>query len=210
MKKKIRTRKNQQILLNQSFKIKKEFGGSLLRKSNAKTARPISTKEAMHIVLRSSLAKGQYSMLRKGTAQQIRHTVDKQAKQFGIRIYEYANVGNHIHILVHARHRVLFKSFLRSIAGLIARITLGAERGRAKLTNLKNTLKANSKLRSNSELQDNSILQKFWDQRPFTRIVTWKRDFMTVKKYVIQNFNEAMGFIAHQPRTWSKKSFSTS
>jgi len=198
MKKKIRYRKNQQMLFDRSFEIRKDFGGSLLRKSNAKTARPISTKEAMHIVLRSSFARGQYSMLRKNIAQQIRKVIDRQAKLFGIRIYEYANVGNHIHILVRAGNRNSFKSFLRSISGLIARITLGAERGRAKLTKLKNALRSNS------------ILQKFWDQRPFTRIVTWKRDFNAVKKYVIQNFNEAMGFITYQPRNWSKKSFSTS
>ena len=174
-KNKQKQRKAQQLLLDQSFKIRKDFGGSLLKKSHAKSARPLSTKEAMHIVLRSSVARGPLSMLKKETARKIAKALQAQAKQFHVKIYEFANVGNHLHLLVKASHRDLFKSFLRAISGLIARIVLGAERGQAK--NL-----------------------KFWDQRPFTRIVAWKKDFVGVKKYVIQNFNEAMGFTPYKPR----------
>ncbi len=174
-KTKIKYRKNQQLLLDQSFKIKKVFGGSLLNKSHAKIARPISTKEAMHVVLRSSLAKGKFSMLEKHRAKKIRYTIDQQAKKFGIKIYEVANVGNHIHMLVLATHRHLFKNFLRAISGIIARITLGVERGKSKAL-------------------------KFWDQRPFTRIVAWMRDFRRAQSYVIQNFNEAMGLVPYKPR----------
>lgn len=177
-------RNNKQLLLDCSFKTKRFFGGSYLKNSNAKTARPISTKEAMHVVMRSSLANGRHSMLQKILAKKIRQTIDTQAKRFQIRIYGFANVGNHLHLLVRAPHRDLFKGFLRAISGLIARITLGVERGNAK-----------------------SI--KFWDQRPFTRIVSWKRDFIGVKKYVLQNFNEAMGFIPFSPRRSVAKYFST-
>ena len=173
--KNIKNRKNQQFFLAQSFKIRKDFGGSLLKKSNAKTARPISTKEAMHIVLRSSMAHGKYSMLNQNRAKKIRQCIDTQAKRFHVKIYEFANVGNHLHMLVRATQRGLFKGFLRAISGLIARITLNVQRGQAKKI-------------------------KFWDQRPFTRIVSWKRDFDSVKKYVIQNFNEAMGFVSYKPR----------
>ncbi|MDZ4660017.1 MAG: transposase [Pseudomonadota bacterium] len=183
-RKKSSGRKNQQLLLDQSFKFKRYFGGTLLKNSNAKTARPISTKEAMHIVMRSSLAKGKHSMLQKNLAHKIRMTIDMQAKRFHVKVYEFANVGNHIHLLVRASHRDLFKGFLRAISGLIARISLGVERGCAKAL-------------------------KFWDQRPFTRIVSWKRDFEGVKKYVVQNFNEAMGFIPFTPRKYMSKYIST-
>lgn len=167
--------KPRQLFLSKSFKIKREFGGSLLNKSNAKTARPVSTKEAMHIVLKSSFAKGKHSMLGKNRTARIRKAIDAQAQRFQVKIYEFANVGNHLHLLVRVAQRDLFKGFLRAICGLIARIMLGAERGQAKKI-------------------------KFWDQRPFTRIISWKRDFGVVKKYVIQNFNEAMGFTLFKPR----------
>jgi len=183
-KQKISARKGQQLLLDQSFKIKREFGGSLLKKSHAKTARPISDKEAMHIVLKSTMAKGTYSMLNKDRPRRIRKSIDAQAKRFYVKIYEYANVGNHLHILVRASDRKLFKGFLRSISGLIARITLSAERGSAKKI-------------------------KFWDQRPFTRIVSWAKDFSWVKAYVVQNFHEAMGWVPFKPRGKGRLRLST-
>jgi putative transposase len=164
-----------QLFLDQTFKVKSEFGGDLLKSANARTARPISTKEAMHVVLRSSLAKGKYSMLEKSRADHIDKLIRKHAKKFGVKIYQSANVGNHIHLLVLASHRGFFKNFLRTISGLIARAVLGAQRGSAKKI-------------------------KFWDQRPWSRIVKWKKDFNGAKKYVIQNFNEAMGFVAYKTR----------
>jgi REP element-mobilizing transposase RayT len=164
-----------QLFLDQLFKFKSEFGGDLLKASNPKVARPVSTREAMHIVLRSSLAKGKFSMLDKNRADRIEKLIRKHAKNFGVKIYQYANVGNHIHLLVLASHRDFFKYFLRTISGLIARIVLGAERSSPKKI-------------------------KFWDQRPWSRVVKWKKDFNGAKKYVIQNFNEALGFIVYQPR----------
>jgi REP element-mobilizing transposase RayT len=179
MKKKtsLTQRRPRQLFLDKSLKVSRVFGGGLLKNSNAKSARPISTKESMHIVLRSSLAKGSLSMLRANRASKIRECVEAQAKRFQVKIYQFSNVGNHLHILVKAGHRALFKSFLRSITGLIARITLGVQRGAAK-----------------------SI--KFWDYRPFTRIVAWKRDFKTVFFYLIQNTYEAAGWIPYKPRTY--------
>jgi REP element-mobilizing transposase RayT len=179
-KKSTKSRRPKQLFLDKKFNVKRSFGGSLLCNSNAKTARPISTKESMHIVLRSSLAKGIYSMLKNDKAKRIRQAVDAQAKRFHIKIYEFANVGNHLHILVKASHRQLFKSFLRAISGLIARITLGVEKGSAKGI-------------------------KFWDQRPFTRIVSWANDFKIARSYVVQNFNEALGFVPYTPRKYKVK-----
>jgi REP element-mobilizing transposase RayT len=164
-----------QLLLDKSFQLNSAFGGDLLKSGNARSTRPISTKEAMHIVFRSSLAKGEHSMLDKSRADHIDKLIRKQAKNFGVNIYQYANVGNHIHMLVLASHRDFFKNFLRTISGLIARTVLGVQRGSAKRI-------------------------KFWDQRPWSRIVKWKKDFNGAKKYVNQNFNEAMGFVAYKIR----------
>jgi len=82
---------------------------------------------------------------------------------------------------VRAAYRKGFISFLRAISGVIARIALGAERGHAKLKEA----------------------AQFWDQRPWTRILAWMKDFENVKKYVQQNFNEAMGFVPYKPRKYS-------
>lgn len=150
----------------------KEFGGALL-KGNPKLKRPISIKNASHLVLRSVLAQGPLSFLRKdGEIQQI---TKRQAKKFGVKIYRYANGGNHLHMIILPRSRQAFNSFIRSITGLIARLVLGAERGSAK--NL-----------------------QFWERRPFTRIVEWGRAYKQACDYLLQNTLEALGFIEYKPR----------
>ena len=175
-------RRPKQQLLGSEFKTEKEFGGACLKNSHAKKARPVHTKKAMHLTLRSSKAKGEKSFrASKERIHRIEKLVRKQAQVFAVEIYRYANVGNHLHLLVKANSRKGFIRFLKAISGLIARIALGAERGKAML---KESAKG------------------FWDQRPWTRILFCWTDFKNVKKYVEQNFNEAMGFVPYKPRKY--------
>jgi REP element-mobilizing transposase RayT len=152
----------------------KEFGGALL-KGNPREARPVSTKRPMHLVMRSTLATGARSFLSPHRAKRIDALIRSVGRDKGVRIYRYANSGNHLHLIVLPRSRVAFRSFLRAITGLIARITLAVERGRA-------------------------AGLKFWDARPFTRILEWGRDFKAVSDYLTENTLEAIGFIPYRPR----------
>lgn len=152
----------------------KTFGGSTI-KGNPRDARPISTKNPMHLVMRSSHATGTRSFLKGARVRQIETLVYRLGKQTGVRVYRYANSGNHLHLVVLPRSRRAFHAYLRAISGLIARITLGAERGSA------------------ADVQ-------FWDARPFTRILQWGKDFQNACRYVLQNTLEAIGFLPYQPR----------
>ncbi len=179
MSKKQRPPKQQ--LLSDEFKIEKEFGGALLKKSHAKKARPVAIKKTMHVTLRSSKARGVNSFrLNKNRILRIEKVVRAQAQRFGVEIFRYANVGNHLHMLVKASYRKGFLAFLKAISGIIARIALGAEKGKAKLKEA----------------------SPFWDQRPWTRVLFTWTEFKNVKKYVEQNFNEAMGFVPYKPRKY--------
>ena len=174
--------RNKQLSFDQRLtKPFKEFGGALLKKSNAKVARPISTKHAMHIVLRSDRAKGAISMLAPKNSKKIQRILWTQARHFGVRIYEYANVGNHLHLLLRAGHRDGFKNFLRSITGLIARLVLDAEKGKAQGL-------------------------KFWSYRPYSRLVAWKKGYQIAKDYVMQNHLEALGLVPYKTRKYKSKS----
>jgi hypothetical protein len=152
----------------------KEFGGSSLR-GNPREARPISTKRPVHLVMRSTMARGERSLLKRGRAKQIEDLVYRLGKEKGVKVYRFANSGNHLHFLLLPGSRAAFNAYVRAISGLIARLSLGVERGRGK------------------GLQ-------FWDARPFTRIVEWGREFGTVSKYILQNTLEAIGFIPYRPR----------
>src|SRR5947209_7277270 len=73
---------------------KLEHGGGI-RKGKRKLARPIDSKRAMHLVLKSERAKGHWSMLRPQYTRNIRRIADKAAQKNGVRIYKFANSGNH-------------------------------------------------------------------------------------------------------------------
>jgi REP element-mobilizing transposase RayT len=143
-----------------------EHGGDV-RKGRRKLARPLDTKRLLHIVLRSSRARREWSMLRPALAERISLSARGLARRFGVRLYRYANVGNHIHLLARARSRPEFQAFLRGFAGVTARLVTGARRGRR--------------------------VGRFWDRLAYSRVVSWGREYRTVSAYVQQNENEARG-----------------
>jgi hypothetical protein len=209
------------------FKKQLSFGGSLLKLSHAKTARPLSSKQALHVVLRSDFAHGSRSLLRHERV--IRNMLLKQGRRHGVKVYRVANAGNHLHLLVRFTKRRGLQNFLRGSTGLIARKVLGAERGKAKkwdtylapgkslmghgrkgsrraynldATNAGASLatRDSSAARSASP-QDKPVIpqgQRFWSQRPFTRIVSWGKDFNSVLAYVKLNSLEALGFLSRK------------
>lgn len=140
-----------------------------------KLYRPISSVHAMHITLRSSLAKGQWSFLHARHRSYLREFIPKLARLFGVRLYSFSNNGNHIHLLARAYSRGALKRFLMALTGRIAQRITGARKGKP-------------------------LGKKFFDYIPFSRIVSWGRDFRAVKSYVLQNELEALGVIPYQPR----------
>lgn len=139
-----------------------------------KTRRPLSGKKPVHLVMRSDIARGAMSLRLPKNRQHITGLIQKYAKRFDIRIYKYSINSNHLHFLLRSKTRKSFQDFLRTIAGLIARFMLSAERGNKK--------------------------GKFWSVLAFTRISEWGRAFQALRGYVIQNILEAAGVIAYTPR----------
>ena len=152
------------------------FGGSIHSNYNPNKQRPIDHKKALHIVLRSSQARGLRSFKHKNNETKVWDIIRKQAKNFNIKLYAYANSGNHLHLLLRAKERKEYSFFIRAISGLIARHVGSSERGQ-------------------------KLKKPFWDARPFSRIVSFaKREFATVKSYLLRNTLEAVGWIKYIPR----------
>jgi REP element-mobilizing transposase RayT len=153
-------------LKNDLSQIGKPFGGSQL-KGNPKVKRPFSRKHLIHLILKSSKAKGAHSFLHPRNRKKIDPLVRSLAKRFGLSIKDYVNVGNHLHILVKAGHRICLTRFLRTLTGLIPRKLLGCHK-------------------------THPLEEPFWDGRPFTKIVSaGKRPFMIIKKYFDKNRKQA-------------------
>jgi REP element-mobilizing transposase RayT len=152
------------------------FGGIYHQNYNPKSKRPMDSKKALHVVMRSTQAKGVKSFKSVKYEAAIWEIISRHAERFGIKIYEYANAGNHLHILLRAKHRDEFKAFIRTISGLIARLVGGAQR-------------------------NNPLKKKFWDARPFSRVVSFaKREFDAAKSYLHRNIMEVIGWMPYVPR----------
>src|SRR5262252_4098119 len=141
-----------------------EHGGAV-RRGRRKLERPISVRRPMHVVLKSERARGAWSMRKHERA--IREALRACVSRSGVRVYEFANVGSHLHLLVRARRRGAFQRFLRTFAGIVARVVTGARRGQP--------------------LQGGP----FWSTLAWSRVVAWGRDFWGVRHYVFRNRIEA-------------------
>jgi REP element-mobilizing transposase RayT len=154
-------------------------GGDLAR-GKRKTFRPIDPKRGLHVVMRSSKARGEFSLLHSKHCNTIEKFVHQTSRRWGVRIYRYANVGNHIHLLIQVPTREAWKRFSKELSGGIAQIVTGARKGAALP-------------RKKAGSVPESAQRAFWDHLLFTRIVTFGRDFEGMKRYLIKNLFEAAG-----------------
>lgn len=160
---------------------KSEYGGDLLRtRAGRKRARPLSTKFTMHLVLRSTKAKGAKSFIRHRKF--IDETLTKFANKYGVAIVSSGNAGNHLHLQIKLATRYSYKPFIRAVTGVIAMKIGGVSRW------TKGESKQVSGIYEDSRIQS----KRFWDRRPFTRIVESFKAYSNLKNYV--RVNELEGF----------------
>jgi REP element-mobilizing transposase RayT len=123
----------------------------------------------MHLVLRSSKATGDWSFKKRAHERKIVELLNKFSRRHGVHVYNLANVGNHLHFHIKLSRRHSYFRFIRALTAAIAMAVTGSSRW-------------------------NPLKSKFWDHRPFTRIVQGYRQFLTLKNYININIFEGMGF----------------
>ena len=152
-----------------------EFGGELSKRSKFRTARPFSSKDTMHMVLKSSAATGKFSLGNSKNLEVVNRIVHRHCAKYGVKLLKYSNNFNHLHLHLKFASRALYLKFVRSLTASIAMAVTGA----SKLISLKEILGA----------------KKFWDYRPFTRIVRSVRAYKTIQNYILLNQLEASGIV---------------
>ncbi len=171
-------------------KLRIDHGGEIL-KGKRKEARPFSHKHAIHLVLRSTRAKGAWSFLTQKNKARIEKILEECARIYHIKVYRFVNGGNHLHLLVKTETKQYtvaqkeFRSFLRRFAGEIAFQITGAKKGEA--------------------FRDPAKDKGFWDRRPYSRLVTWGREFRALVKYITKNFLETFGVAREIPPELRRK-----
>ncbi len=159
-----RTRKPQQ----QAFgffkkRIAKTFGGQLLE-GKRKSKRPLSTKSAIHLVIKSEKAKGNLSFVNHQSA--IVQTISNVSKKWNIRVYDHAVNFNHVHFVIRIKSESDYRCWIRELTSEIVRLI---------------SVKTGSKI------------TQFFSLRPWTRILSWGRDYKNAMEYLILNKMEVVG-----------------
>ena len=139
-------------------------GGSL-GIGKRKTARPLDPKRPLHVVLRSSRARGQWSLLAR--QRRVSALLSEVANKHQVRVLRDVNVGNHLHLCIRFRTRVGAQRFFKEFAGRLALEILRPRRTGAR--------------------------GRFWDRPLFTRVVNFGREIETLGNYFVKNLFQAMG-----------------
>ena len=142
----------------------KHHGGDL-RPGKRKTLRPIATDRPLLLTFKSEKAKGKWSLLRR--EREVRERVNAAAERFNVKIRRYANVGNHMHLVIQAKRRWQVQAFLRVLPQLVMFLVTGARKG--------------------------NPVGRFWTRLVWSRIVEWGRDWRNVCRYIEKNLWEAAG-----------------
>jgi REP element-mobilizing transposase RayT len=157
---------------------KSSHGGDL--KFPQKRQRPLSTKDSMHIVLRSSEARGPRSFRK--YSNEIDEILEKFAMKYSIEIISYANVGNHIHLHIKLFKRKLYSPFIRAVTAAIMIKVTGFCKWRPKPEGF-----------------------QFWDHRPFSSIVKSYQAFKNLALYIEVNTFEGLGVARKQAESMVHK-----
>jgi len=165
---------------------KSAYGGELRKTRASRGARPLATRQTMHLVLRSSLAKGEWSLRHTRHRRRVTNIVLRFARTNGVRVLSMANVGNHLHLHIKLGNRFSYARFIRAISGAIAQAVTGRTRWQT-----------DSNVSSNSRER-----LRFWDHRPFTRIVESLRAVLGLRDYVRLNQLEGEGVNRREARAW--------
>ena len=175
-------------------KMKAGYGGELLKKAAArKRGRPLATKAPMHLVLRSSLAKRHWSFQNPRNARKVSELVRRFSKKYGVRVLHGANVGNHLHLMIRLSNRQAYAPFIRALTGAIAMQVTDTNKWRLHGRNRSQGRERSAKI-SGREPSDKTHKLKFWDYRPFTRVLEGgRREYFVVSDYILINRMEGLG-----------------
>jgi REP element-mobilizing transposase RayT len=129
----------------------------------------------MHLVLRSSKARGEWSFRRAKNRRKVEEILGKFSRKFAVRILSIANVGNHLHLHIRLTTRQTYKPFIRAITAAIAMAVTGRNRWTKK----------------SSSPSGRRI--KFWDYQPYTRVVLGFKALLGLRDYIRINQLEGFG-----------------
>lgn len=108
----------------------------------------------------------------------LHEVIRRQAILFGVRVYDSALNWLHIHLLIRVKNRRDYVKFIRSLTAIIA-------------------LKAKAY---------SSKFERIFNLRPFTRILSWGKDFKNALDYHVLNQLESLGHVVRTKKKYKSPS----
>lgn len=171
-------------------------GGVLRKRRAGRGARRVSTRYSMHLVLRSSQARGEWSLARPEHRLMIDRVLAKHAARFHVHLLGTGNAGNHLHIRAQFSRRKLYIKFIRAVTGEIAlkikRSARATRASRAVWAVQAAHSVGNKTIHHGRSTPTQS--RSFWDHRPFSSIVAGARYVARLTDYIKINHLEGHGF----------------
>ena len=210
------------------WRFRYNHGGVLRQKRRGRKARPLTTKDPIHLVFkanRKNLKRGFRSPLGFIITTRI---IKKYSKRFFVKIEQAAICQDHIHLIIRLSRRSLGQHFLRVVSGQIAQefqnqgmlvtdtpsysspsstspnstfpnsSSPSTSVGARKPT--KSLLKfSNEERKASTSTPDRATHSpKLWKYRPFTRVVKSFKAFKTLRSYVRLNHLESIKKISYR------------
>lgn len=139
----------------------------------------------MHLVIRSSKARGTWSFRRRENAALISKYLKCFADKHFIRVYKIANVGNHLHLHIRIQKRFGYKPFIQAFTSAVA---VGITRVNHSVNDSEQDQHPPA-----GKLGAKKQRLKFFDLRPFTRVIKSMRGYLTLRDYIRINELEGEG-----------------
>ncbi len=187
------------------------YGGTLRQCRAGRGARPLSSREPLHLVLKARKEKIRPGFRTYKRFALIHFILRKYAAHFFVKIEQVSIQGDHIHLLIRTTRRSNFQNFFRVFAGQIAQrfekkglLTItkqplpqpAVDRVHANVTGTPkvNVSQGTSQSR---EISRAPCLNGLWRHRPFSRVVRG-RAYKIVRDYIQLNEKEALGQIPYR------------
>jgi putative transposase len=176
----------QQDFLKIHWQHRTSHGGALRNSRKGRKARPLNTKEPVHLVFKAHRSVLRYGLRSPRSFSLVQRLIQRYAKKFYIKIEQVSIQQDHLHFLIRTSRRSFYQSFFRVLAGQIAQ-----------QFEKEGLLKAVTDTPGGTSGRVQKA-QKLWKYRPFTRVIKGWKAYQTVRNYIQLNEKEALGEIPYR------------
>ncbi len=143
-------------------------GGTLRKSSRGRRARPLSSKDPIHLVFKINLSAVKKGLRHPRTFALMSALLKKYSRKFYVSVEQFSIQQDHVHLLVRGNRRSHLQSFFRVLAGQFAQT-----------------------LTDTFSRKHDGV--KIWKYRPFSRVIKGYRPYRIVRDYIQLNELEVLG-----------------